>query len=317
MSQDIRRFSDRLHDTIRRKKSYVVVGLDPRVSHIPSQLLKEGAENYGGARGICHAMSEFNRRIIDAVCDYAIAVKPQLAYYEQYGSLGIGVYEATVRHARERGLLVIADAKRNDIGTTAEAYAAAYLGGESPLSADAVTVNPYFGSDGLRPFIDEAGRNGRGLFVLCRTSNPSAPEIQDVGDESTPLYCRIAGLCHELGRSRAGECGYSDVGLVVGATYPAEAARIRRIARGAWFLVPGYGAQGAGPQDVLNCFGEDGMGAIVNSSRSIIFAYEKAQDGEDGGERASIEFDKHAAIAARRMRDQINEAVDGRFGLPF
>jgi orotidine-5'-phosphate decarboxylase len=307
-------FADRLIAAVREKKSHVVVGLDPRWQALPPQLKTLATRNNDlGPQAAALAFYQFGRAIIDSVHDISVAVKPQLAFYEQYGPWGMHALVQTVEYAREQGLLVIADAKRGDIGSTAVAYAQAYLGGiatsDEPtwsLQADAVTVNAYLGSDGIEPFINAGAVSGGGLFVLVKTSNKSSGELQDQLIDGEPVYARMARMVNGWGESLVGKEGYSSVGAVVGATYPQEAAQLRRLMPRALFLVPGYGAQGGSAQDVLPAFNPDGLGAVVNSSRGIIFAYQ--QDSQFGADK----YADAARAAAIRMRDDINQALASR-----
>lgn len=278
----VQHFADRLWEAIERKGNAVVVGLDPRVESLPESLLQACYAAYGvTTRAVGEALWQFNRAIIDAVHDLVPVVKPQLAFYERYGLEGLQAYVRTVRYAREAGLLVIADAKRNDIGPTVVAYAEAFLGtttvGDHTIpgdfEADALTVNAFLGSDGILPFIDQAERHGRGLFVLVKTSNVSSGDIQDLPVHGRPLYEHLGQLVATWGQTNRGACGYAAVGAVVGATYPEQARRLRQIMPQSIFLVPGYGAQGATAADVVGCFDARGFGALINASRSIIFAF--------------------------------------------
>ncbi len=324
MSNEPTNFADRLIAAARAKESCVMVGLDPRLKQIPPHVQDSARKRVGSTvEGVARCILEFNRRIIDAVADFSVAVKPQIAFYEPYGAAGIQAFSETIQHAREAGLLVIADAKRNDIGSTAEAYAAAYLGATplwdgaefSAFAADALTVNAYLGSDGVRPFVETAKANGKGLFVLVKTSNKSSGELQDLRVHDTRLqspeaiFERLGGMVKQWGAELVGEGGYSSVGAVVGATYPEQGRTLRQMLPGVPFLVPGYGAQGATAADVACCFDADGLGAVVNSSRGIIFAYEQDAYAERYGE---AKFAEAAAAAAKQMRDEINEALASR-----
>ena len=220
-------------------------------------------------------MKRFGCDIVEAVAPYAVAVKPQLAYFEPYGSYGLRAYETIVAAAREAGLLVVADGKRNDIGSTAEAYAAAFLGEESPLAADAVTVNAYLGEDGVAPFLALAREHGKGIFVLVKTSNPSSGQFQDLVADGRPIYEHVAAAVEQWS-TPVGESGYGPAGAVVGATYPEQLRQLRTAMPHAVFLVPGFGAQGGTADDVVGAFDENGLGAVVNSSRQVIFAYRDA-----------------------------------------
>jgi len=278
-------FADRVCRDARQKHSHVVVGLDPVLAKIPQYIRSSVAAQYGKtAQGAAAAFYEFNRMVIDTVSDHAVLVKPQMAFYEAYGPHGLDAFWETVKYARSKGLPVIADAKRGDIGSTAEAYAAAFFGHANPLEAwedpdlwtDSLTVNPYLGSDGLEPFVKRCKARGTGIFVLVKTSNPSSGELQD-----QPLFSgetvamQVAKLVDQLGLGLVGQSGYSAVGAVVGATYPADLALYRQEMPRALILVPGYGAQGGTGADVVHAFNRDGLGAVVNASRSVIFAYEK------------------------------------------
>lgn len=296
-------FADRLTIRISQLGNPTCVGLDPRLNQIPEFIRANAEEEYGNTtEAVAEAIIDFNMGIIDAIADIVPAVKPQIAFYECYGHQGFRAYEETIRYAQEKGLLVIGDAKRNDIGSTAEAYAKGHLGlvdvfgeQEKTIDADALTVTPYLGTDGIVPFTKVCAEEGKGIFVLVRTSNPSADEIQGqaVGDEL--MDERVATLVEGWGRELIGESGFSSVGAVVGATYPEEARVLRNIMPNQIFLVPGYGAQGGSAEDVKYSFHKNGTGAIVNSSRGIIFAYQK--NGQPG--EAYAEAAREAAIAMK------------------
>jgi len=272
-----------------------VVGLDPRWDQLPPSLQREPAPQ---------AFERFCWGIIEAVRKVAVAVKPQSAFFERYGSAGVAAFERVCRVAREAGLIVIGDVKRGDIGSTAEAYAEGLLGAESPV--DAITVNPYLGFDAVEPFIEVAARNGKGVFVLVRTSNPSARDVQDLESGGEPLYLHVGRLVREWGREYVGDRGYSHVGAVVGATYPEEAGRLRAELPGVPFLVPGYGAQGAGAADVAPAFDAEGLGAVVNSSRGIIFAYQQERYAARPGPADLVGA---ARAAAEDMRREIQAVL--------
>lgn len=265
----MKNFADRLVDAIRQKKSRVVVGLDPRLESLPEEFKHGTAKDIERAG---KAVLDFNAKLIDIVKGHAVAVKPQIAFYEKLGPYGIVAYFATCKHARDNGLLVIGDVKRGDVPDTAKAYSDAHF---HAFPADAITVNAFFGTDGMEPFIQGAQKVGGGLFVLVKTSNPKSGEIQDLPVEGRPLYLHLAEKVAAWGAGSKGECGYSAVGAVVGATHPKQAAEIRAALPHAFFLVPGYGAQGGKAEDLKACFNADGLGAIVNSSRGIIAAWEK------------------------------------------
>ncbi len=271
-------FSDRLLEAIESKRSHVVVGLDPEYGSLPPEILAaHPAENYATDRVMKAACySDFLCRIVPAIADVACAVKPQIAYFEALGTYGYALYEDVVSMAQKHGLLVIADVKRGDIGSTAEAYAQAHL---DVAGADAITVNPYFGTDGLEPFFKRCREAGKGAYVLVKTSNPTSAELQDVALQSgEPVYARVADLVEGWGRDAVGERGYSSIGAVVGGTHPTEGAKLRKRLSTVPFLIPGYGAQGATAGDIAAFFDERGTGAVVNSARAILFAYKKAPD---------------------------------------
>ncbi|EKD93909.1 MAG: hypothetical protein ACD_28C00032G0006 [uncultured bacterium] len=312
-------FADRLIASIRQKGNPVCVGLDPRLEQIPEFIKERQIKNYGRTvEAAANSLLEFNQGIIDAVADVVPCVKPQSAFYEQYGFIGSWVFEQTCKYAQDKGLIVIADVKRNDIGSTAEAYAKAYLDDVTVfdetfpgMSVDALTVTPYLGYDGVKPFIELAKKKAKGLFILLKTSNPSSGDLQDqlldervaegFGTEGRLTnYELMAHLMESWGADEVGESGYSFVGAVVGATYPKQATRLRQILPETFFLVPGYGAQGGRAEDVKPCFNDDGLGAIVSSSRDIIFAY---QENPEFPPTAYAEAARAAALAmAQELR---------------
>lgn len=276
---------DKLIRAIIAKKNPTVVGLDPKLDFIPAEMLEQARQ---GARDTFAAAGEalwlFNKAIIDCTYDLVPAVKPQSAYYEMYGIAGLKALSRTIDYAREKGLYVILDAKRGDIGTTAEAYSAAYLG-ETPVfgenltarRADCLTVNPYLGIDGVKPFIDDCKKFDNDIFVLVKTSNKSSGDFQDLTlANGKPLYEEVGAKVAEWGADSIGECGYSRVGAVVGATYPQQLEILRKALPHTFFLIPGYGAQGGKGSDLAVGFGKNGLGAIVNSSRGIMCAYQKS-----------------------------------------
>lgn len=264
-------FADRLVSKIMDKQSHVVVGLDPYPDLIPGEIRGESSPAKLDREGWAGVFRSFFLQLLPEIAESAVAVKPQIAFFERLGAPGLQVYEELVGKAAELGLLVIGDVKRGDIGSTAEAYADAHL---DVLGADAVTVNPYFGTDGMEPFLTRVRDRGKGVFVLVRTSNPSAGEIQDVevGSGGT-LYSHVAGLVRRWGEGTLGELGYCSVGAVVGGTGSDQAGVVRRLLPEAPLLIPGYGAQGASALDLAGLFGDEGRGAIVNSSRGILYAY--------------------------------------------
>lgn len=306
-------FSDRLAEQIKLKNNPTVMGLDPKLEYIPASIKeKHFSEEKEVSRAAAKSIIKFNKRLIDATFDIIPAIKPQLAYYEMYGLEGLRAFYETVAYAKEKGLLVIVDGKRNDIGTTAEAYATAYLGetdinGKTveAFNADALTVNAYLGVDGIKPFIDLCEKNNKGIFALVKTSNPSSGQLQDLllADGRT-IYEAMADLVEQWGNTTIGKCGYSSVGAVVGATYPKQLAELRKRMPKAWILVPGYGAQGGKAADVAVAFDKNGFGAVINASRSLMCAY-KLDAWKD--KYSSDDFDKAARAEAERMRDDINK----------
>jgi len=282
-------FADRLCQAIDKNNSITVVGLDPRLESMPEELTAkhpQAKDGHPGAVALCFL--EFNKAIIDVVTGKAAAIKPQVAFYEQYGWQGFRAYQETIAYARNNNLLVIADIKRGDISSTAHAYAAGHLDG--PYAADAATLNPFMGSDAIKPFLDMG--DNKGFFILVKTSNPSSQDLQDLQTEGESISQRVARLVVSWGKSLCGEKGYSSVGAVVGATFPEELKALREIMPRNFFLVPGYGSQGGTAEDIKNGFDTQGSAMIVNSSRGIIFAYkDKIKTGEDWREYVSDALD--------------------------
>jgi orotidine-5'-phosphate decarboxylase len=309
----MKNFADRLTERIEALSNPTVMGLDPKLEFIPEEIVSRHLRlSSDPAIVSAEAIFEFNVKLIDAVCQIIPAIKPQFAYYEMYGIHGLETLYKTIDYAKSKGMLVIADAKRNDIGTTAEAYAQAIIGktvlsdkSVRPMTgADAVTVNAYLGIDGIKPFIDTARENAAGLFVLVRTSNPSAGDFQDLPmEDGRPLYEKVADKVSEWGCDMIGEYGYSSVGAVVGATWPEQAACLRRKMPHTMILVPGYGAQGGDADSAAVNFDASGRGAIVNASRSLMCAYKKRSDLKPE------DFQKAAYDEAIRMRDDLNGAI--------
>jgi orotidine-5'-phosphate decarboxylase len=303
-------FADKLFQKI-QKTSPISVGIDPRINMIPEYIQDNMLEKYGDTvQAVTESFYEFSIKIIDAVHELVPAVKLQIAFFEMYGFLGIEVFEKICSYAEQKGLIVISDAKRNDIGSTAEAYAQSFLGTphliqskKEALSVDALTVTPYLGSDGIRPFTKLCDENDKGIFILVKTSNPSSHEIQDLPTGDHMCHEEVAQLVSSWGMPHLGECHFSSVGAVVGATYPEEAAYLRSLMPNQFFLVPGYGAQGGDHTTVKPCFNADGHGAIVNSSRAILYAYKNNQKYSD----------KNFAEAARdevlRMKKDLSQVV--------
>ncbi len=309
-------YIDRLIDEIKKKNNPSVIGLDPKIEYVPGYIKDSFFNEFGATfEGAAQAIIEFNTRLIDAICDIVPAVKPQLAYYEMYGIEGIKAFDETVKYAKKKGLLVIADGKRNDIGSTAQAYSAAYLGNtpiekekHKAFDADALTVNPYLGIDGIKPFIDDCANNDKGIFVLVKTSNPSSGQLQDLKTESgKAIYETVAEYVAEWGETVKGKYGYSSVGAVVGATYPEQAKVLREIMKNAYILVPGYGAQGGTAKDAAASFNKDGLGAIVNASRSVMCAYKSDKWNTKYDENSFAEAARAEVI---RMRDEIVSAIE-------
>lgn len=292
----------RLIEKIKEKKAPICIGLDPMLNFIPEHIKEEAFAAKGESlEAVAEAIYNFNKAIVDECFDLIPAVKPQVAMYEQFGIAGLIAYEKTLTYCQEKGLLVIGDVKRGDIGSTSAAYATAHLGKINvgsktfePFHSDFLTVNPYMGSDSINPFVDECVKNDKGLFVLVKTSNPSSGEFQDRLIDGKPLYEHVASKVMEWGeRSMDGE--YSNVGAVIGATYPQMSEILRKIMPNTYFLVPGYGAQGATAADLRPCFNKDGLGAIVNSSRGIIAAY-KNDKYRDFGDKDFAKASREATI---------------------
>lgn len=283
---------DKLVANIKKTNAPVVVGLDPMLSYIPSHILDKAIKEQGESlEAAGEAIWRYNKGIIDTTYDLIPAVKPQIAMYEQFGLPGLAAFKKTVDYCKEKGLVVIGDVKRGDIGSTSTAYAIGHLGkvqiGNKKLAGfdeDFVTVNPYLGTDGVKPFVDVCKEENRGIFVLVKTSNPSSGEFQDREIDGSPLYEIVGEYVDQWGAEAIGECGYSQVGAVVGATYPEMGKVLRGIMPKTYILVPGYGAQGGTADALRPYFNEDGLGAIVNSSRGIICAYKQEQYAEFGEE---------------------------------
>lgn len=291
-------FGDRLAAAIRRVKTPTLVGLDPRFGSLPEPL-KSGRDE-SNREDIAAAFETFCRGVIDVVAPLVAAVKPQAAFFEQIGVPGMVALANTIAYAREKGLLVILDGKRNDIGSTAAGYADAYLGEQSAWQADALTVSPYLGDDSLTPFVDVANERGAGIFVLVKTSNPGGGLFQDKRDAAGPLYEHVARHVESLNGLDKEASGYGPVGAVVGATYPEQLAELRSVMPHTWILVPGYGAQGGAAADVAGAFDANGLGAIVNSSRGIIFAHAKHDRFGDDRWQEAVEAAAQEMIASLR-----------------
>ena len=301
---------DVLQEKIIAKQNPTVAGLDARIEYVPEHIRKAAFAQYGvGLKGACEAIWQFNVGLIDALCDVVPAVKPQAAYYERLGWRGLEVMERTIAYAREKDLFVIADIKRGDIGSTAQAYADAWLGetrvGEAShpvFNADCVTLNGYMGSDTIEPFVEACKAGDKCLFLLVKTSNPGSGELQNMVAGDRLVYKVMGDMTAKLGKGTEGRYGFHLAGAVVGATYPSDMRELRRRLEHTFFLVPGYGAQGGTAEDVQYAFNKYGHGAIVNASRSIMCAWQKT--GRDG-----TDYQEAARAAAVAMRDDIRKYV--------
>ncbi|HJB17729.1 MAG TPA: orotidine-5'-phosphate decarboxylase [Candidatus Bariatricus faecipullorum] len=304
---------NRLVENIRKTGAPIVVGLDPMLGYVPEQVKKKAFEEYGETlEGAAEAIWQFNREIVDKTWDLIPAVKPQIAMYEQFGIPGLQAFQKTVDYCKEKGLVVIGDIKRGDIGSTSAAYAVGHLGKVqvgsktyAPFDEDFATVNPYLGSDGVKPFIEVCKEEKKGLFILVKTSNPSSGEFQDRLIDGRPLYELVGEKVAQWGEDHMGE-EYSYIGAVVGATYPEMGKVLRKIMPKAYILVPGYGAQGGKGKDLVHFFNEDGLGAIVNSSRGIIAAYKQEAYASYGEEH----FGEAARAAVEAMKLDISQALE-------
>jgi orotidine-5'-phosphate decarboxylase len=302
---------DRLIENIIEKQNPTVAGLDPKLDYVPASIKDACFAQYGKTlEGAAAALLAFNKAIIDQICDIVPAVKPQAAYYEMYGWQGVRALAETIAYAQQKGMFVMTDGKRNDIGTTMEAYATAHLGttdvaGEAidAFGADALTVNGYLGTDGIQPLVKICQEKDKGIFVLVKTSNPSSGELQDLKlTNGASVYEQMGRMCEQWGEALPGKYGYSGVGAVVGATYPEQLKEMREKAPHTFFLVPGYGAQGGGAQDAKNAFDKNGLGAIINSSRGIMCAWKKQGLTED-------DFAAAARSEALRMKADILSVI--------
>ena len=300
---------------IKKTGAPIVVGLDPMLNYIPEQVQKKAFAEYGETlEGAAEAIWQFNKEIVDKTYDLIPAVKPQIAMYEQVGLPGLAAFKKTVDYCKEKGLVVIGDIKRGDIGSTSAAYAVGHIGKVkvgsktyAPFDEDFVTVNPYLGSDGVNPFLDVCKEEKKGIFVLVKTSNPSSGEFQDQKINGRPLYELVGEKVAAWGSEVMGD-EYSYVGAVVGATYPEMGKVLRKVMPKAYILVPGYGAQGGKGKDLVHFFNEDGLGAIVNSSRGIIAAYKQEQYAKFGAEN----FGDASRAAVETMIADIKGALENR-----
>lgn len=306
---------NKLVENIRKTKAPIVVGLDPMLDYVPKHVQKKAFQEYGETlEGAAEAIWQFNKAIVDQTYDLIPAVKPQIAMYEQFGLPGLAAFAKTVDYCKEKGLVVIGDIKRGDIGSTSAAYAVGHLGRVQvgskscrPFDEDFVTVNPYLGSDGVNPFLKVCKEEKKGIFVLVKTSNPSSGEFQDQLVDGKPLYELVGEKVAAWGEELMGD-EYSYVGAVVGATYPEMGKALRKVMPKSYILVPGYGAQGGKGADLVHFFNEDGLGAVVNSSRGIIAAYKQEKYERFGAEN----FGEASREAVKDMAADIREALAGR-----
>ncbi len=300
---------NRLISAIIEKESPIVMGLDPRPNQIPASIVEVAKRQFENpVEAMAEAIWLFNKGLIDAAVSIVPAVKPQIAFYEALGIPGLVAYHKTCEYAKKQGLIVVADAKRGDIGTTSKAYADAFLGttdvwgmAYEAFSSDYLTVNPYLGTDCLNEFATNMDANDKGIFVLVKTSNKSSGELQDLQIDGVTLYEKVAQIVEKLSSVRTGSYGYSNMGAVVGATYPEQGIALRKSLKSTYFLVPGYGAQGGTGKDIVGCFDDNGLGAIVNSSRGITFAFEEKQYSDD--------YQIAAQQAIETMKNDINSSL--------
>ena len=298
---------DRLINKIKETNNPTVIGLDPRYELLPKCVLEKYPDTL---EGVSQAIVEYNKALIDETYDVIPAVKPQIAFYEMFGIPGMKAFEETCKYAKQKGMIVIADIKRGDIGSTAQGYSNAYLGKtkigekeESIFDVDFVTVNPYMGTDCVKPFIEDCKKYDKGIFILVKTSNPSSGELQDVKLENgEEVYVKVAKLVEEWGKELRGEYGYSSIAAVAGATYPKQLKEIREIAPHTYFLIPGYGAQGGKAEDIALGFDKNGLGGIVNASRSLMCAY-KSELWKD--KFAEKDYAKATRAEALRMKEEL------------
>ncbi len=299
-------FGDSLAAAVRRTGSVACVGLDPRKAQLPQPIaaIAEG----GTLDAWAAAYTQFCQEIIDVVAGQVPCVKPQAAFFEQLGPAGMVALGEVIRYASGKGLIVITDGKRNDIGSTATAYADAYLGASSPWGSDSLTVSPYLGRDSLEPFVEVCDDRSAGIFVLVKTSNPGGGLLQDRETKGQTVYAAVAELVTELNASRLGQSGYGPVGTVVGATYPHQLAEMRAALPGSWILIPGFGAQGGAAEDVAGGFDDAGLGAVVNSSRGIIFAHSREEYRQKYGDSR---WQDAVEAATREMNQQLSGVIPG------
>ncbi len=302
---------DRLIEKIKETNNPTVMGLDPRYEMLPESIKSKYPETLEGA---AKAIIEFNKNLIDNTYDIIPAVKVQIAFYEMYGIEGLKAFQETCQYAKQKGMIVMADSKRGDIGSTAQGYSNAFLGktqiGENSVSifdVDFVTVNPYMGTDCVKPFVEDCKKYNKGVFILVKTSNPSSGELQDLKTEKgNTIYTEVAKLVEKWGEDLRGKYGYSSVSAVIGATYPEQLSEIRKEAPHTYFLIPGYGAQGGKAEDIALGFDNNGLGGIINASRSLMCAY-KSDKWKD--QFAEEDYAKATRAEAIRMKDELNNAI--------
>ena len=302
---------DLLIEKIKETGNPTVIGLDPRYEMLPKCVTEKYPTTL---EGVAKAIVEYNKALIDATCDIIPAIKPQIAFYEMYGIPGMQAFKETCEYAKQKGMIVIADIKRGDIGSTAQGYSNAYLGKnkigdkeESIYDIDFVTVNPYMGTDCVKPFIEDCKKYNKGLFILVKTSNPSSGELQDLKLENgEEVYTRVAKLVENWGEELRGEYNYSSIAAVVGATYPEQLKQIRETAPHTYFLIPGYGAQGGKVEDIALGFDKNGLGGIVNASRSLMCAY-KSDKWKDKFEEK--DYAQATRAEALRMKEELNSVI--------
>ena len=303
---------DNLIEKIKQTNNPTVMGLDPRYEILPKCVTNKYAQDLEGA---AKAIIEYNKALIDATYDIIPAIKPQIAFYEMFGIPGMEAFEETCKYAKEKGMVVIADIKRGDIGSTAAGYSNAFLGKtpigekeESIYDVEFITVNPYMGTDCVKPFIEDCKKYDKGMFILVKTSNPSSGELQDLKLENgKEVYMQVTELVEKWGEELRGKYGYSSIAAVVGATYPEQLEQIRKAAPHTYFLIPGYGAQGGKASDIALGFDENGLGGIVNASRSLMCAYKSDKWKEKYSEE---EYAQATRAEALRMRDELNQALN-------
>ncbi len=302
---------DKLIEKIKQTNNPTVIGLDPRYEMLPKCVTSKYSQDL---EGVAKAIIEFNRNLIDYTCDIIPAVKVQIAFYEMYGIPGMEAFKETCRYAKEKEMVVMADSKRGDIGSTAQGYSNAFLGKtvigekeESIYDVDFVTVNPYMGTDCVKPFIEDCKKYDKGIFVLVKTSNPSSGELQDLKLENgKEIYSQVAELVEKWGEELRGKDGYSSIAAVVGATYPSQLEQIRKLAPHTYFLIPGYGAQGGKASDIALGFDKNGLGGIVNASRSLMCAYRSDKWKEQYTEE---NYAKATRAEALRMKEELNQVI--------